>query len=566
VPWHLVRHRHGRWWWVSRRDSGTALAVHPLWYRNAVTYSIDPATFLDSNASGWGDLNGISERLSYIRGLGADCVWLLPFYRTPYRDGGYDVSDHLTVDPRFGDLADFANLLDTADSLGLRVLVDLVAQHTSVDHPWFQEARHDRRSPYRDYYVWADEPEDTDVEPVFPTAEDSVWEWDEEAQQFYRHVFYKHEPDLELGNPRVREEMYRIMGFWMRLGVAGFRVDAVPYMVERARAADDRLDGLWLLEDMRRFVTLKAPDCVLLGECDVEVDEYADYLGEDDRLTMLLDFWKNNHLFLALARESAAPLEDAIRNQPGPAGFGQHAVFLRNHDELDLEQLDKDDREEVMSVFAPDEDMRSYGRGIRRRLGSMLGGDVDRITMAHALLMSLPGAPVMLYGDEIGMGEDLRQEERSSVRTPMQWSTAPLGGFSAADPERLVCSPIEHGDFGFPRVNVFDQLARPDSLLSRVGSLVRARRGALEIGSGTCEILDTGAPSVLCFLYENEGKLLVTAVNLAGRPADCRLPAGISGDLTDVLVDSHCSAMVEGRFTLNPYGYRWFRRRDEALA
>ncbi len=252
--------------------------MRPLWYRNAVIYQIDPTLFRDSNGDGCGDLPGISERLDYIRGLGATAVWLMPFYRSPFRDAGYDVSDHLSVDPRFGDLADVVELLEKAEERGLHVIIELVVQHTSIEHAWFQQARRDRDSPYRDYYLWADEPND-EVEPIFPTIEDSVWSWDEEAGQYYRHLFYSHEPDLNLENPRVVEEIERIMAFWLRLGVSGFRVDAASHLIEQAGGGDPD-KGYWLLEHMRDFVTLRRPEAVLLGEVDVEPQQYKDYFGE----------------------------------------------------------------------------------------------------------------------------------------------------------------------------------------------------------------------------------------------------------------------------------------------
>src|SRR4051794_11696036 len=471
--------------------------MQPLWYRNAVIYQVDVACYLDADGDGLCDLRGLTERLEHIRGLGANCLWLLPFYASPFEDGGYDVTDHLTVDPRFGDLADFAILLNKAESLGLRVIIDLVPQHTSIEHRWFQEARRDRSSPYRDYYVWTDEPYDADVEPVFPTVEDSVWTWDEEAGQYYRHTFYSFEPDLELGNPRVRQEIGRIMEFWLRMGVAGFRVDAVPYMVERARNADPRDDGHWLLEEMREFAVLRQPEAVLLGEVDVPPEEYADYFGGGNRLSMVLDFWLNNNLFLALARGEAQPLAEALGRQPEPPHHSQYGVFLRNHDELDLEQLTEKQRGEVLERFAPEEDMRAFGRGIRRRLGPMLEGDVRRLAMAHALLMSLPGSPVLLYGDEIGMGEDLSRPERKAVRTVMQWTDGPQAGFSLADDDRLAAPAIREGPFGYDKVNVALQSQQRDSLLSLVGNLVRSRLGPEEIRAERCEVLETGAPSVL---------------------------------------------------------------------
>lgn len=542
--------------------------MQPLWYRNAVIYQVDVAYFLDSNGDGWGDLRGVTERLEHIRGLGANCIWLLPFYQSPYRDGGYDVTDHLTVDPRFGDVADFAILLNKAESLGLRVLVDLVPQHTSIEHRWFQEARHDPKSPYRDYYVWADEPHETEVEPVFSTVEDSVWSWDEVAQKFYRHVFYDFEPDLELGNPRVREEIRRIMAFWLRMGVAGFRIDAVPYMVERARAADPRDDGYWLLSELRDFASLHHPEAVLMGEVDVPPEVYADYFGTGDRLSMAIDFWTNNHTFLSLARERAEPLERALEARPTPPSRGQYATFLRNHDELDLERLADEERTEVLDRFAPEPEMRAFGRGVRRRLAPMLDGDNRRIAMAHALLMSLPGAPVLLYGDEIGMGEDLSRPERKAVRTVMQWTDAANAGFSLADADDLAAPAIGDGPFGYPTVNVAAQSKQRDSLLALVGNLVRSRLGAEEIGAEQCSVVETGAPSVLCLCHESEGRHLVTAVNLADEEVTCELSDDRLTGLADVLSDREYPEPDDRptKFQIAGYGYRWLRRRDEPFS
>jgi maltose alpha-D-glucosyltransferase/alpha-amylase len=541
--------------------------VQPLWYRNAVVYQVDTAFFLDANGDGWGDLRGVTERLDYIRGLGATCLWLLPFYASPFRDGGYDVSDHLAVDPRFGDVADLAILLDKAESLGLRVIVDLVPQHTSDEHAWFQEARHDRNSPYRDYYVWADEPEPTGVEPVFPDVEDGVWTWDDEAQQFYRHTFYGFEPDLELGNPRVREEIRRIMAFWLRLGVSGFRVDAVPHMIERTRAADPRHDGFWLLEEMRDFITLHQPEAVLLGEVDVPPAQYADYFGHGERLSMVLDFWLNNNVFLALARGQAEPVARAIERQPLPPTHAQYGVFLRNHDELDLEQLTDDERTEVLDRFAPAQEMRAYGRGIRRRLAPMLDGDPGRLAMAHALLMSLPGSPVLLYGDEIGMGDDLDRTERQAVRTLMQWSDSPNGGFSRAQVDRLADSarPLRDGPFGYDAVNVAAQSQQRESLLAQVGNLARSRIGAEEIGAGRCEVVDVGADGVLALCHEQGDRILLTVVNLRDEEVSCELADQRYSELVDVLSDREYPATGKEptKIVLGRYGYRWLRRRDE---
>lgn len=542
--------------------------MQPLWYRTAVTYAVDVATFHDSNGDGWGDLGGVTDRLEYIRGLGADCLWLLPFYRSPRRDGGYDVIDHLSVDPRYGDIADFALLLDKAEDLGLRVIIDIVAQHTSIDHPWFQKARRDRSSPYRDFYVWADEPVETEVEPVFPTVEDSVWTWDEVAQQYYRHVFYSHEPDLNIGHPAVLAELERVLAFWLRLGVAGFRVDALPYMVERARAADPKDNGLWLVEHIRDFVNLRRPDAILLGEVDVPVEEYADYFGEGRRMTMLLDFWSANHLFAALADDSARPLIDAMNLRPEPPEHGQYGTFLRNHDELDLERLPEETRTRVLDVFAPEESMRIYGNGIRRRLAPMLGGDERRIAMAFALLMSLPGSPVLLYGDEIGMGDDLSRRERLAVRTPMQWSATTNAGFSTASRDRMCAPIISDGPFSYKAVNVQDQVTRSDSLLRSVSAMIRARAGQRELGAGTCRTLEVSTDTVLCLLHEADGRRLFAAVNLSPDEVTFDLPEAALGNyLVDVLADSEYGdrGEVRDRLTLRGYGYRWLLRPEDLV-
>lgn len=513
--------------------------MQPLWYRDAVIYQVDPSRFFDVDGDGRGDLVGVTARLEHLRGLGVNCLWLLPVHPSPFRDGGYDVTDHLGVDHRFGDLADFVTLVEKAEELGIRVLMDLVVQHVSVDHRWFQEARRDPSSPYRDWFVWTDHPESDEatVEPIFPTVEDSVWTWDEEAGQYYRHVFYSHEPDLNHANPEVFEEICRIIGFWMRLGVSGFRVDAVPHMVERARHARDRrdepggADGTWLIRRIRDHVRLRQPEAVLLGEVDVDPEGYADYFAGDDGLMLLLDFWANNHVWLSLARKDARPLARALREQPVPPERAAYANFLRNHDELDLERLGEDERAEVLEAFAPQEHMRVYDRGIRRRLAPMLGHDRERLAMAHALLMALPGVPVMLYGDEVGLGDDLDQPERLAVRTPMPWD------------------------------EVADQTLDGDSLLTRVGKMVRARVGMRELSEGSYEPLDVGVDSVLGLRYERGGTLAVLLTNLADREVDVQVPN--AGDMVDVLADAPYDRPDGEKLRLGPWGYRWLRpRRD----
>ncbi len=536
--------------------------MRSLWYRNAIIYQIDVSVFRDGNNDGWGDLQGLTAHLEYLRGLGVTCIWLSPFYQSPFRDGGYDITDHLAVDPRFGNLADMVALLEKAEELGIRVMVELVAHHTSDQHRWFQEARRDRNSPYRDYYVWADEPEETHVKPIFPTVEDSVWTWDEEAGQYYRHAFYSHQPDLNIANPAVRAEIEEIMSFWLRLGVSGFRIDAAGHMIDGAREADPRDDGFWLLNDLRAFATLRRSDAVLLGEVDVPAQDYARYFGKGHRLTLVSNFFLNNFLFLALAREQAEPIERALREQPDPPERAQYAVWVRNHDELDLERLSEDEREEVMQRFAPDEDMRVYNRGIRRRLPPMLDGDERRIAQVHALVFSLPGTPILRYGEEIGMGEDLSLKERHAVRTAMQWSDEVNGGFSPADPESLPVPVIREGPFRYDKVNIYDQLLRDDSLLARTGKMIRARVGMPEIGYGECTVMEVGCPSVLALRHELDGQVVFTFANLSGKDVEIKLPDVEVGELRDMLVDGpYPPAQAAHTLKLRAYGYRWLRQR-----
>lgn len=545
--------------------------MHALWHRTTTVYELDVALFQDGNGDGCGDFRGLRARLDHLRLLGANCVWLNPFYRSPRRDGGYDVTNHLEVDPRFGDIADFVAFMERADEIGIRVLIELVGHHTSVEHPWFQHARRDRHSPYRDYYVWSDEPVDTHVEPMFPGAGSGVWAWDEIAGQYYRHTFYPFQPDLDVGNPRVRDELKRIMGYWLRLGVSGFRLDACSHMVKQAgmRAGND---GMWLLEEFHGFITQRSPEAVLMGETNVEVEEYDDYFGAGDRLTWLLDFWANKHTFVALARGDATPLHEALAQHRQPPRDRTRAVWLRNHDELNLAGIDEARRRDVFEAFAPAEDMRVFGRGIRRRLAPMLGGDVRRNAMVHSLLFSLPGVPVIRYGEEIGMGDDLSLDGRLAVRTPMQWNDSHAGGFSSAPLERLVAPPIAEGDYGYRSVSVDAQVGDPASLFNRIRHFIDARNGMREM-SGLHRPVGVGVPSVLGLRFDDElsGSCVLLFTNLADEPVRFELPADCvealgSDPLVDMLADRRYSPVrgTPPTIELDGYGFRWLRRRMAA--
>jgi maltose alpha-D-glucosyltransferase/alpha-amylase len=521
-----------------------------------VIYQLDPATFFDSDGDGIGDLEGVVRKLDHVRAVGADTVWLQPFYVSPYLDAGYDVVDHCDVSARFGTMADFEDLVERCHQLELRVLVELVVQHTSVHHRWFREARDNPASPYREYYVWAAEPRDDPAvpEPVFPGAEDSIWAYDERAEKYYRHAFYRHEADLDVGHPAVRAEIGRIIRHWLDRGVDGFRVDAVPYMVRQAATWDDRDDGYWFLTEL----AAAADGAPLMGEVDVPPDQYDDYFGDGDRLHAVLDFWTNNLLFLALARREAEPLVRALRKQPEPPDGCTYVNWLRNHDELDLERLSQTERDEVMAAFAPAAEMRAFGRGIRRRLAPMLD-DVRRTAMAHAIVQSLPGTPVVRYGDEIGMGDDLSLPDRMSVRTPMQWSSGLNGGFSKAPPGVVGPGPIHRGPFAFSRINVEDQELRSDTLLSRVSQVIRSRRELGELRSERCEPVAFEQRSVFGVLHHRADDSVLMLANLSADEVRVRLPYDVRADL---LADSAYDPARRDAVQLAGHGYRWLRVHD----
>jgi maltose alpha-D-glucosyltransferase / alpha-amylase len=520
-----------------------------------VIYQLDPATFFDADGDGAGDLEGVIRKLDHVRAVGADTIWLQPFYVSPYLDSGYDVVDHRGVSARFGTMADFEDLVERCHQLDLRVLVELVVQHTSVHHPWFRAAREDAGSPYRDYYVWSSEPRDDPAvrEPVFPGAEDSIWAYDDRAGKYYRHAFYQHEPDLDVGHPAVREEITGIIRHWLDRGVDGFRVDAVPYMVRQAALTDDRDDGYWFLAEL----AAAADGAPLMGEVDAPPDQFPQYFGGGDRLHAVLDFWSNNQLFLALARRDAEPLVRALRDQPEPPDGCTYVNWLRNHDELDLELLTESERDEVMRTFAPREEMRAFGRGIRRRLAPMLGDD-RRTALAHAIVQSLPGAPVVRYGEEIGMGEDLSLPDRVAVRTPMQWTAGENAGFSKAPPVLVQPGPVDHGRYGYQKVNVAEQELRAGSLLSRVSQLTHRRREIGDCPSGSCEAMAFERRSVFGVLHHRPDDGVLMLANLSTDEARLSLPYDVEADL---LADGEYEPATKDLVRIAGHGYRWLRVR-----
>ena len=412
-----------------------------LWYKNAVIYCLDVETFMDANGDGIGDFRGLADRLDHLETLGVSAVWLNPFYPTPNRDNGYDITDFYDVDSRLGSPGDFVEFARAARDHGLKVIVDLVVNHTSIDHPWFRSARQSKDSPYRDWYVWSDDkPEDITDGIIFPGVQEAVWTRTEETGAWYMHRFYAHQADLNIANRQVREEIMKVMGFWLELGVAGFRIDAVPFLIEyKGLKEEPDRDPYLLLSEMRDFLSWRRSEAIMLAESNVPRERARMHFGgrqydADDRMHMIFDFPLNQRLWLAMVREDARPIVEALRSRDDDMPQqAQWATFLRNHDELSLDKLSEDERQEAFATLAPDAGMRIYDRGVRRRMAPMLGGDDARLKLAHSLLMALPGTPVMWYGDEIGMGENLSLPERYPVRTPMQWSDTKNGGFSDSD-------------------------------------------------------------------------------------------------------------------------------------
>jgi trehalose synthase len=540
-----------------------------LWWKTAVIYCLDVETYMDWNGDGIGDFEGLSHRVDYLADLGVTCIWLMPFFPTPDRDDGYDIVDYYNVDPRLGTLGDFVEFVRTANDRGIRVIADLVVNHTSDQHPWFKSARSSKDSPYRDYYVWrSDEPPDTSEEVVFPGEQEGIWEYDDKTGEYYLHRFYKHQPDLNVTNPEVRDEIARIMGFWLQLGLSGFRVDAVPFFLEAYGTSEQQReygDPHDYLRALRSFLGRRAGEAVMLGEVGMPYDEQIAYFGgpDGDELTMQFDFEAMERLYLSLARHDARPLADVLKSRPEISRESQFATFVRNHDELSLQIVSDDERQEIFDAFGPEERMQIYGRGLIRRLPPMLAGDPRWIRMVYSLAFSVPGTPVLFYGEEIGMGENLAAGGREAVRTPMQWSSGHNGGFSTASPSALPV-PMVEGGFAPQHVNVAEQRNDPDSLLNFMATLIRRYRESPEIGWGEHEILDQPLDHVLAHRCSWHGSSLVAVHNFAAEPCVVPLELKIGNGatrLSDLLQPGFIEMDESGNVDveLTGFGYRWLR-------
>ena len=541
-------------------------ATSDLWWKNAVVYCLDVETFADSDGDGCGDLQGLTGRIDYLAGLGVTCVWLMPFFPSPERDDGYDITDFFAVDRKLGTLGDFTEFVRTATDRGIRVIADLVVNHTSVRHPWFQSARRSPDSPHRDFYVWRDtKPDEEPGGVVFPDQEDSNWAYDEAAGKWYLHRFYSEQPDLNAANPEVRDEIAQIAGFWLQQGLAGFRVDAVPFLLEPVGLPEGAIaDPHELLRDLRAYLGRRRGDSILLGEVNLPPDQQREFFGTDGRreLDMVFNFHAMQAMYLGLARQDARPLAEAMQRLPGLPEDCQWATFARNHDELTLDQLSEEERQEVFERFGPSADMQLYGRGLRRRLPTMARGDERLLRMVYSLMFSLPGTPVLFYGEEIGMGENLDIEGRLAVRSPMQWSDEANGGFSTTEDPGDLCRPIPDTEGFRPAdgVNVEAQRRRDDSLLNWFERLIRRRKETPEIGWGRFEQLEASDPAVFAHRVDWDGSVVVAIHNFADKAVSTSVSVGDEPcTLVELFRDETMPGEGEIELELEPYDHRWFR-------
>jgi maltose alpha-D-glucosyltransferase/alpha-amylase len=540
--------------------------INDLWYKNGVIYCLSVASYMDANGDGVGDFQGLMRRLDYLHGLGITAIWLMPFQTSPGRDDGYDVSDYYNVDARYGTLGDFVEFAHGAKQRGIRVIIDLVVNHTSDQHSWFKKARRDPSSKYRDWYVWSKKkPPNADKGMVFPGVQKSTWSYDSVARAWYFHRFYDFQPDLNTSNPHVQAEILKIMGFWIQQGVSGFRMDAVPFVIStKGPHVGKSVERYEMLRDLREFLQWREGDAIILAEANVLPKTDMEYFGRaGDRMQMMFNFQVNQNLFYALATADSRPLAKAIKATKARPATAQWGQFLRNHDELDLGRLAKAQREAVFRAFGPEPEMQLYDRGIRRRLAPMLEGDRRRIELAYSLMFTLPGTPVVRYGDEIGMGDDLRLSERQCARTPMQWSTEPNAGFSKSDKPFLPA--IKTGPFGYEHVNAAKQRRDPNSMLNWTERIIRMRKEVPEIGWGDFEIIRTHDPSVLALRYDWRNNSVLFVHNLASTPHEIAFSSGVAGEpgclLVNLLSEDHSRADAAGehRLLIEAYGYRWYR-------
>jgi maltose alpha-D-glucosyltransferase/alpha-amylase len=556
---------------VPRRRQPKVSNVVPdeRWYQNAVFYEISVRGFYDGNDDGFGDFKGLIEKLDYLEWLGVDCLWLLPFYQSPLRDGGYDVSDYYSILPEYGDIGDVAVFLEEAHHRGIRVIADLVVNHTSDQHPWFQESRQSRDNPKADWYVWGDDPNRwSEARIIFLDTEPSNWTWDPVREQYFWHRFFAHQPDLNFDNPEVQEAILDVMRFWLDLGLDGFRLDAVPYLYERDGTNGENLPETHeFLKRLRKEVDSSYPGSVLLAEANQWPSDVVDYFGDGDEFHMCFHFPVMPRMFMALRREQRYPLTEILAQTPDIPDGTQWGIFLRNHDELTLEMVTDDDRDYMWAEYAGDPRMK-LNLGIRRRLFPLIDNDLRKAELLHALLFSLPGSPIMYYGDEIGMGDNIYLGDRDGVRTPMQWTPDRNGGFSKADFARLYLPPIVDPVYGYQAVNVEAQTRDPSSLLQWVRRLLEVRKQHDVFGRGSFEVLGAENPSVFAFVREMGDDVVLCVYNLSrfAQPCELHLAAFEGCTPHELLGRVPFPRIGELPYfvTLAPYGWFWFQLTKES--
>jgi maltose alpha-D-glucosyltransferase / alpha-amylase len=499
------------------------------WYQRAVFYEVAVRGFFDSDGDGLGDFKGLTQKLDYLEWLGVDCLWLLPFYQSPLRDGGYDISGFLTVLPESGRVDDVAEFMTQAHRRGIRVIADMVMNHTSDAHPWFQESRQDRTNPKADWYVWSDDNERwSEARVIFVDSEPSNWTWDPQREQFFWHRFFHHQPDLNYDNPDVADAMLDVVRFWLDLGLDGFRLDAVPYLFERDGTNGENLPETHeYLRRVRKTVDAEFPGRVLLAEANQWPSDVVDYFGAGDECHMCFHFPLMPRMFMAVRKEQRHPITEILAQTPEIPDGAQWGIFLRNHDELTLEMVTDDERDYMYTEYASDPRMK-LNLGIRRRLFPLLDNDEGKAELFHAMLFSMPGSPVMYYGDEIGMGDNIYLGDRDGVRTPMQWNPDRNAGFSTADFARLFLPPLMDPVYGFQAVNVEAQQRDPSSFLQWLRRMLAVRKQHPVLAMGEFEVLHAENPSVLAYLRrgigdDGEEDIVLCVNNLSRFPQPCEM-------------------------------------------
>ena len=552
-------------------EAGHWFESDPLWFKHAVFYEIHVRGFFDGNGDGMGDLRGLAEKLDYLEWLGIDCIWLLPMYPSPLRDGGYDIANFYDIHPDYGSVEDFRALVEAAHQRQIRVIADLVMNHTSSDHPWFQEARSSPDSPKRDWYVWSDTDDRyPDARVIFVDTEPSNWTWDPVAGQYYWHRFFSHQPDLNYENPEVRDEMLRVLRFWLDLGIDGFRLDAVPYLYEREGTNCENLaETHAYLRRIRAEVDEAYPDRVLLAEANQWPEDVVEYFGRGDECHMAFQFPIMPRMFMALRREDATPMYEILERTPPVPATCQWGLFLRNHDELTLEMVTDDERDYMYAEYARDPRMK-LNLGIRRRLAPLLDNGRDEVELMHEILFSLPGSPVLYYGDEIGMGDNVFLGDRDGVRTPMHWTGDRNGGFSSADFAQLYLPPLMDPVYGYPAVNVEAQLRTPTSLLRWLHRFVELRKQHPVFGLGTYEPLQPTNPRIFAHVRRWEEDTVLCVHNLARSAQAAELDlAQFAGLVPEEMIgQTRFPPIGELPYllTFGPRGFYWFRLVEEEEA